>query len=384
MTQYLLDRDSVRVLTDRDVTLTRTLPAQNYTVKFNQQMGLYLSALPEFALPSKVYGDSYLRAERILNTFLARKNQTTGVLLSGYKGSGKTLLTKMICTMSGLPVIMLPQGIPMGALLGELEKIHTPIVIMIDEMEKKFPSSNNSSSGNALSDIMDKDVDAQPSLLSFLDGTHSGHKLVLMTTNSVFGINEFLLGRPGRVFYHYKYESLSEEEIREYCSDFIKDKERLEEIVLGCLFMGRISYDALQAIVEEILRYNCTFKDAAAVMNLQSEFGSVYSTCTAEYFDKEGHPLTDIDMPKTFRFTPELPRQGYWLEGFKAPRAMVRKAEDEGNEEWLDKHRVYEHIDKSDLIRREGLSFFYAVSDFMVMKLTAEDRIITNNWYDAL
>lgn len=385
MTQYLFDRDTVRILSDKDVTLGRELPAQNYTVKFNQMMGFYLSEVPNFIIPPKVYGDAYARAERILHTFSTRKNQTTGVLLSGDKGSGKTLLTRMICTMSGLPVVMIPQGLPMAPVLEELEKIQTPLVIMIDEMEKKFPSSSRGG-GDDFEPAVAKaegggNRDSQAAFLSFLDGTNHGQKLVVMTTNSVYRINEFLLSRPGRVFYHYKYGSLSEAEIREYIADKIPDADKVEELVVGCMFLGRVSYDALQAIVEEVQRYNCSFKEAAMVMNLQSDFGSVYSSSRAEYFDKDGKLIPECAMDASLNTPPDLSRtsNGYYLSGYMCTK---KKALDDKSDR--DDFYVDEVIHPRMLFRREGLSFYYRLEDGYIVKLTAQERSVSHHWTDSI
>ena len=56
------------------------------------------------------------QAERILRTFLARSG-STGVLLAGEKGSGKTFLTKYISLQvarQGIPTIVINQALSEG------------------------------------------------------------------------------------------------------------------------------------------------------------------------------------------------------------------------------------------------------------------------------
>ena len=62
--------------------------------------GYYFEIVHDFQMPHELYGTKIQGyAHRILTTFLDRpSSSSTGVLLSGGKGSGKTLLTKLVST----------------------------------------------------------------------------------------------------------------------------------------------------------------------------------------------------------------------------------------------------------------------------------------------
>src|SRR4051812_18449635 len=80
-----------------NVIVERLLPAGNYIVNFNQMTNEFsLETIDNFILPSKLYGHNPQQAERILSTFQNRENGT-GVMLAGEKGSGKSLLAKVVC-----------------------------------------------------------------------------------------------------------------------------------------------------------------------------------------------------------------------------------------------------------------------------------------------
>ena len=97
MSYFLKSGNTFRVTKKEALNLTEHLPGGNYIVQKDEMTGqLYLEQIDNFTSVGKVYGDSLKNTDRIVNTFLDRPN-TTGVMLTGEKGSGKTLLTKNVC-----------------------------------------------------------------------------------------------------------------------------------------------------------------------------------------------------------------------------------------------------------------------------------------------
>jgi hypothetical protein len=79
------------VVSAANINICDGLPPGNYIVQFDQQSGEYfLETVDNFTIPTKLYGNVFDQAERIISTFMDRPN-TTGVLLTGEKGSGKAL-----------------------------------------------------------------------------------------------------------------------------------------------------------------------------------------------------------------------------------------------------------------------------------------------------
>ena len=94
MTYFLKSGTRFNVSTKESMDLHEELPAGNYTVKYDKMReAFYLEAIDGFEIKGKVYGDTRKRAQRILNTFDDR-TASTGIQLTGEKGSGKSLLAK--------------------------------------------------------------------------------------------------------------------------------------------------------------------------------------------------------------------------------------------------------------------------------------------------
>jgi hypothetical protein len=245
MTAFLKSgNNEYQVYSEDHLVIEEMLPKHNYEFCFNPVKGAWLETIQPFEAPTMVYGNIRQRRDRICNTFATRLNLTTGVLLSGIKGSGKTSLLKMVALETDLPIINITSGFSFDIIVRELSKIQQPYVLIFDEFEKKYPSSN-------------EDIDFSP-LLSFLDGTGSGQKLVLITANDVIKLSDFLLNRPGRMIYHFRYAGLLEPEIQEYLNDTSLGEARVDEIIeslQSVILMGAVTYDILNCITEECTRY---------------------------------------------------------------------------------------------------------------------------------
>lgn len=234
------------------------LPPAIYTIHFSDGVGFYLERVEDFGMPEKTYGNNDGRAEKIINTFMTRENKNTGVLLSGNKGSGKTLLSKSVCVKlveAGIPVLLVETAFAGPAFTAFINYIEQRCALFIDEFEKKYR----------------KDED-QNLLLSLMDGTGVGNKMFLLTSNNE-KVSEFLLSRPSRVFYHWHYGKLPEDVFMSYCDEVLQDKTHMNNLKTLLAISTDMSFDVLQSIVEELNRYpEVTFLQTLLDMNIN--FGS--------------------------------------------------------------------------------------------------------------
>lgn len=254
MTLYLKNGSQFSVTNKADLDIHETLPVGTYTIGFDQNRGtFFLIQVDNFTSVGKIYGDTLKTADRILNTFDDRPG-STGVLLSGDKGSGKTLLSKELSLKGaklGIPTIVINNAWAGEAFNTFMQNIQQPVIIIFDEFEKVY------------------DSDDQKKLLTLLDGVYTSKKLFVLTTNNPYGIDQHMQNRPGRLFYRKNYKGLDQDFIREYCEDNLENKSHIDSVLRVALLFGTFNFDMLKALVEEMNRYDETAQQALELLNAE-------------------------------------------------------------------------------------------------------------------
>lgn len=226
-------------------------------------------------IPSKIYGKSHRnRADRIIGAFNRNTKSSTGALLVGEAGSGKTLLASdiMIREAKTKPVITVASAY-YGASFNEFIHNIGSAVVFFDELEKLY-------------DFDESDVLA--SLLSLFAGSVTSHKLFICTANNKYAIGEHFFNRTGRFRYVCKFDSLEVSAIEEYLTDNLENKTLFEEVRDFSMSNRKINMDVLCALVEEVNIIG-NFTDAVTDLNIehridgQYEIISVYSEDGSEW-----------------------------------------------------------------------------------------------------
>ena len=214
------------------------------------KMGPKLTPLDDFKLShGKIYGNSQVRANHIVEAF--RKNDdehNLGVLLSGGRGLGKTLTTRLVIEQlkDDYPVVVISEY--MAGMVDFLSHLKNTIILM-DEFEKFM-------SGNINDDDNENKQTKQESILSVLDGnTGSSGNLYLLTVNNTHKLDENLISRPGRIRYHYIYESENASVVRSYCKDNLNDQSKIEEVVKVLGTTKYVSMDIISSFVDELNKF---------------------------------------------------------------------------------------------------------------------------------
>lgn len=215
--------------------------------------------VPDLKLPEKVYStkedDKFIN--KVLNYYAKTTNNTIGVMLSGLKGSGKTIMMKRIAVESKLPILLIDKSFYPRQLINLFNKLQdTPVCILMDEVDK-------------LGEDYDDDY-----LLKVLDGINSsGKKLIIFTCNDEEDINEYLKDRCSRIRYWKKYEETSPSMIQTVLEDKLTDKTEakpLTDFIMSNLEC--VSFDNILAFAEEVNEYpDDTYEELIEDMNLSQK-----------------------------------------------------------------------------------------------------------------
>jgi hypothetical protein len=310
MSYYLKSGNTFRVSTKEAMDLHETLPAGNYVVKEMPMDGpLYLEHIESFEIKGKRYGDLDKNTDRILNTFMDR-SASTGVMLAGEKGSGKSLLAKNLAIEGakrlGIPCIVINAPWVGDKFNAFMQMIEQPCMVLFDEFEKVY------------------DSDDQEKALTLLDGVFPSKKLFVLTCNDKWRVDQHMRNRPGRLFYMLDYKGLDANFIMEYCNDNLKSHllHHADKLCQIASLFAQFNFDMLKATVEEMNRYNEAPEDALRMLNVKPEFDSG-NKFTMKVI-KDGEEIKTADMEST-------EWKGNPLQGYV--QVLVKEYEDEKDDD---------------------------------------------------
>lgn len=220
---------------------------------------LSLEESGRLSLPSKVYCTA--RDERfidkVINSYNLSENGFTGVMLAGLKGSGKTVMAKMIANKSGLPIINIDKSIRPYILRNLVEKFgDTSVCFLFDELDKVLEDYDDSV------------------LLQVLDGSDTkGKHMILFTCNDDNEISEYLIDRCSRIRYWRKFDEMSPSLIMEVLNDKLNDKKEVKSLTDFIKDNFEVcSFDNIVSFVKEANDYpTTTFEELFEDMNLSSK-----------------------------------------------------------------------------------------------------------------
>ncbi|WNV85078.1 AAA family ATPase [Umezawaea sp. Da 62-37] len=238
---------------DDSVQTFDRLPVATYDIDFSNMTGYSLRQVAPLAPGEEtVYGSHTQRVDRIVRAYQAM-DRSLGVILSGDKGMGKSLMLRMLADKAReqltLPTILVQHSTPgLASFLDNLGEV----LVVFDEFEKVFAED-----------------EAQTQFLSLFDGLSVTKRLYVLSVNHLNRVNEFMLNRPGRFHYHMRFAYPEPETVATYLRDQVPGI--VEAQVAEVIEFSRkydLNFDHLRAIAFE-MRMGQPFAESIGDLNIK-------------------------------------------------------------------------------------------------------------------
>jgi hypothetical protein len=232
-----------------------------------------------FDIPSNLYNTG-IDADKLSSLFLNSYNTSSknlGVMLTGVKGTGKSLLLKLVSNKAlnqGLPIILVSESFNSSKLVQFLSSISIDCVVLFDEFEKYYLDKDDTDSN-------------QNDLLTFFDGTSQSHKLIVLTANRIQNVSEYFINRPSRVKYLVRYKGLPEKFVLEYLQKNLEDPSLTPLLLDELTIIKEMNFDLLKTVVDEVntLSPSMTVGEIVSILNITDSTENYDSYIATSYLN---------------------------------------------------------------------------------------------------
>lgn len=241
------------VMQDNSNVITHLTPQIYKLTVVDQQLRLLKSDI-KFKLPKTLYGRRFKEASELIINSYRSQEKSTGALLLGSKGTGKTLLMKLISNVLlslEHPVIIVDNMVS-GHDLSLLLHVVGPCVVLFDEFIKVYHNKT-----------------IQESLLPVLDNPNLPKCLFIASDNKIEGLSEFFYNRPGRFLFRIELQGVDNDVLEALLSEYNIDKHITDEIKHYLLNQKEVmSFDIIKTVLESSIGIKTTEEFANRLLML--------------------------------------------------------------------------------------------------------------------
>ena len=267
-----------------DFSTIGRLPLGVYNVGLSLE-GWYLEKYTdEFTFDYKIYGLETEFCEHVIKTF---ENTTgnLGIMLTGTKGTGKTVTAKLLANAFKLPVIIVKDmGGNNQGMIEYFSSFNFDSILFFDEFEKNFSEKDST-------------------ILQIMDGVYNiGYRKVFLLTTNQMTVNENLVGRPSRIRYVKKFGNLDLKTVKEYLDDNLKVKEAYQDLLNYIDTLSISTIDILKSIVNEVNIHGIEgltkAKEFFNVSTLKYHYNTYFASADYNFFmnpaDKDKYSIKNL------------------------------------------------------------------------------------------
>lgn len=228
-------KDSIVKLLPEGGQSMHTLPFGAYTVE-PSPAGLFLS---EMEMPDRIplVGLAHEAVRLCAASWRALPDdQNMSAMFTGISGTGKSKSCIALAHELQLPLIYC-FGTPQGMIMEVLGYLDGPVMLFFDEFEKNY------------------NKEGSEALLPMFDGLKTPVKVFFaITMNETFGISRYMINRPGRVRYDFRFNAVTVEEAMVFVSSRVSLSEEDTDRVTSYLTkINDLSWDIVDKVRETIL-----------------------------------------------------------------------------------------------------------------------------------
>ena len=267
-----------------DFSTINELPLGVYNVGLTLE-GWYLEKYAdEFTFDYKIYGLETEFCEHVIKTF---ENTTgnLGIMLTGTKGTGKTVTAKILANAFKLPVIIVKDmGGNNQGMIEYFSSFNFDSILFFDEFEKNFSEKDST-------------------ILQIMDGVYNiGYRKIFLLTTNQMTVNENLVGRPSRIRYVKKFGNLNLKTVKEYLDDNLKVKEAYQDLINYIDTLSISTIDILKSIVNEVNIHGIEgltkAKEFFNVSTLKYHYNTYFASANYDFFmnptDKDKYSIKNL------------------------------------------------------------------------------------------